>query len=451
MNPHEGEPPGQDWQFEISDIRAGAPTAPAPADGAVPGPLRSPRERALRAGLTASALLLAIVLLLAGIPEARAGFRRFNASLGPRPSPTLAAGEGVLYFEPNPPGTEILVDGRVLAAPPPPGSVHPLLLTRGQHRLAWRAHGFPFTPINCILTVPAAVRDSCEFVSQSVLAQERLSVQGNVLAGRMNHDTLPSATMHQLDDTIQRAIGSVAPTGTLVAGDHYYFCPQGVDCRVATAGGPMTAQLGYQWITDRAYPEPCVLGEGIPCRFAGQDCGQLCTVAVTPAAIAGTGPDAARVWTVAVMVQAAWRFTSADGRLNLDNVPEMFGAQLMVLRITWESDGWHVAVVFGHVPGLDAVDDVVCDPLRVWLAQTTWSFMLIDPPPAASVRFTSSGDPTRGCLASLDQGGKPAYFLQHFGAPLVMNDVAFNPQDNLARASAHEQVQAAPLFAWLNS
>jgi hypothetical protein len=119
----------------------------------------------------------------------------------------------------------------------------------------------------------------------------------------------------------------------------------------------------------------------------------------------------------------------------------------MVLRITWERDGWHVAPVFGHVPGLDAVDDVVCDPLRVWLAQTTWSFMLTEPPPGATVQFTSTANPASGCLAALAQGGtKPAYFLQHAGAPLLMNDAGYNPQDNLARASAHEQAQAVPLF-----
>jgi hypothetical protein len=128
----------------------------------------------------------------------------------------------------------------------------------------------------------------------------------------------------------------------------------------------------------------------------------------------------------------------------------MFGAQLMVLRITWDGGGWHVAPVFGHIPGLDAVDDLVCDPLRVWLAQTTWSFMLTDPPPNASVRFISDGDPSHGCIGVLNQApgiDKPAIFYQHFGAPLVMNDVAFNPQDGLVRASANEQVEAAPLLA----
>jgi hypothetical protein len=446
MNPPDGEAPAPDWQLEFSDLDSGAPSQP-PAAAAAPGSSRSPRVRARRGAVTASALVLAVALLFAGIPDARAGLGRLAAGLSPRPTPSLATGEGVFYFAPNPPGTDILVDGKVLAVPPGPGSVHPLVLARGPHRLAWRSHLFPFTPISCTLTVPAAVGDSCELVDRTLLAQERISVQGNVLAARLSHDTLPPATARQLDNEIQGAIGSVAATASLVAGDHYYYCPQGLDCRVATAAGPLTAQLGYQVITDRGYPEPCVLGDGIPCRFAGQDCGQLCTVAVTPAAIAGAGADAARVWTAALTVQAEWRFTSADGQLMLDNIPEMFGAQLMVLRITWERDGWHVTPVFGHIPGLDVVDDVVCDPLRVWLAQTTWSFMLLDPPPDASVRFTSTADPAFGCLAALGQTGtKPAYFLQHAGTPLLMNDVGYNPQDNLARASPHEQALAVPLF-----
>jgi hypothetical protein len=450
LNANEPEPPGQDWQIEVSDVRSGVHAADVGAT--LPGQARSPRERAIRLGLTATTLLLAVALLLAGIPEVRDGVRRIAASLGPQPTPTLALGEGMFYFEPNPPGTDVLVDGKVLAVPPPVGSVHPLVLARGRHQLAWRARGFPFTPMRCTLTVPAAERDTCPFVTPEVLADERLTAQGRVLAARLSHDTLAPATMRQLDTAIQQAIDGVNATGELAPGDHYFFCPRGEQCHIATTLVPMHAQLSYQLVADRSYPEPCVLGEGIPCRFAGQYCGELCTVAVTPFAIAGTSADAARVWTAAVVVQAAWRFVTYDGRLILNNAPEMFGAQLMVLRITWESDGWHVAPVFGHTPGLDTVDDVVCDPLRVWLAQSTWGFMLLDPPPGASVRFVSTSDPASGCLAALNQApgsAKPAYFLQHFGAPMVMNDVGFNSQDQLARASLNEQAQAEPLFVQL--
>ncbi|HEY7983647.1 MAG TPA: hypothetical protein VID73_05730 [Ktedonobacterales bacterium] len=446
MTSDDADPPGTDWQLEISDVRAGAPVVPA---AAVTGRPRSPRERALRLGATAAALALVLALVLAGNPDSRAGLRRFAASLGPPPTATLTIGADAFYFAPNPPGTDVLVDGRVLAVPPPPGSVHPLLLARGRHQLAWRSHLFPFAPIRCTLSVPAASGDTCQLVSLAVVAQERLALQGNVLAARFALDTLVPGGMVQLQGAVQRAIAGVAASGMLAPGDHYFYCPQGQECHIATAAGPMRADLSYQWITEQAYPEPCVLGEGIPCRFAGQDCTLLCTVAVTPTAIAGDGPDAARVWTAAVMVQAAWRFTTANGRLILNNVPEMFGAQLMVLRITFDGDGWHVAPVFGHVAGLDAVDDVVCDPLRVWLAQTSWNFMLTDPPPGASARFTSTADPSEGCLAALDHGAKPAYFLQHFGAPLIINDVAYNPNDGLDRATVNELAGAAPLYARL--
>jgi hypothetical protein len=283
-----------------------------------------------------------------------------------------------------------------------------------------------------------------------VLAQERLTVPGNMLAVRMNRITMSPAAAAQLKAAIQQAIGKIAASGTLAVGDHYYYCPQGTQCRVATAMEPMRATLSYQVIAEQAYPEPCVLGEGIPCRFAGQDCVLLCTVAVTPAVLAGAGPDAAPVWTAAVLVQAQWLFTAINGRLILENAPEMFGAQLMVLRITWDAEGWHVAPTFGHLPGLDAVDDVVCDPLRVWLAQTSWSFMLLDPPPGASVQFTSDRDPSDGCIAVLDQApgsARPAIFYQHFGAPLVINDVAYNPQDGLVRASPNELARAVTVLA----
>src|SRR5579859_2398100 len=130
MGSDDAEPPGAEWQVEISDMRAGTSAAPMGAGG-LPCHARSPRERALRIGLTVTALTLAVALLLAGNPDSRTGLRRFVVGLGPPPTATLMAGEGAFNFYPNPPGTEILVDGKVLAVPPPPGSAHPLVLPRG--------------------------------------------------------------------------------------------------------------------------------------------------------------------------------------------------------------------------------------------------------------------------------------------------------------------------------
>ena len=142
---------------------------------------------------------------------------------------------------------------------------------------------------------------------------------------------------------------------------------------------------------------------------------------------------------------------TADGQPTALQVEETFGLQLAVLRITHDAGKWQVSAVVGHTPGLDAADDMICDPARYALSQTSsWSFMVTDPPPGTQVHFVSGPTPTDGCVIEIDYGGS-ALFLQRFGVLLAVNAAAQNPVDNLPMADATEQALAQQLMGKLPS
>jgi hypothetical protein len=262
----------------------------------------------------------------------------------------------------------------------------------------------------------------------------------------MSLGALPSGAnaAAQLPAAIQAALDTERSTAIVRPGERYFTVPPGQSGTPATATQPLRATRSVQFLPDAGYPEPCILTQpAIPCRFPGQDCGQLCTVAHPPASVAG--PNGA--WVVAATVRASWEYQTLDGQVVARDVVEAFGVQLAVLRITWDATSWHVTPIVGHIPGFDAADDVVCDPARFAVAQTpSWSFMMMDPPPGTTVRFVSGATPTDGCAAVLTQG-QPAIFLERFGVLMTVNDAAINPTDNLPVADAAEQQLARRLLA----
>ncbi len=213
----------------------------------------------------------------------------------------------------------------------------------------------------------------------------------------------------------------------------------------------MRAVRGYQLVRRAGYPEPCILAQpAIPCRFPGQDCATLCTVAQLPASVAASP----RTWIAAALVSSAWSYFTADGnRAIAVNVPESYGVQLATLRITYDAGIWRVSAIVGHTPGLDVADDLTCDPARYAVSQTSaWSFMVTNPPPGAQVRFISGASPADGCAVSLSFGegtGTDALFLQRFGVLMTVNERARNPSDNLPVAGPQDQALAQQMIAQL--
>ncbi len=446
MGRYDPSEPGDDFKAEVSDVGPRAGSAPgAPARSPLE-PRLTPHRRVIRLVGTGLAGLLALALVLGSIPSVRGQVRALLTSPGPIPMPTAPPAQGFFYLLPNPPGVTVSVDGRALAALPYPGNIHPLYLTRGHHTFSWRSRLFPFPPLQCTLSVPFATRDTCELVSPETLNQEHAIPRAPIIA---THLSLAALVPTQLKAAIQQALDDHRSSALVPSGEYYFSCQPQPSCAPVTTRQPLRATLSYRSISEPGYPEPCFLGQGIPCRAAGQDCTQLCTIPIAPLAV--TGADAARTWVTVAMVHATWDYATLDGEA-VASEGESFGAQLAVLRITWDQQGWHVTLVFGHTPNFDVADDAVCDPARYWLGQSgTWAFMVADAHPGTA-QFVSDTTPTDGCLVVLDPhpgSDVPAVFLERFGVLLAVNDVAYTSADRLPIANAAEQRMAQQLLAQL--
>jgi hypothetical protein len=449
MDHHDDPGAGDDFSAEVSDLRSGAapvtaPTAASASGPAAPSPVESrltPRQRLTRLVVTACALLLAGAVI-------------WSASRGPRratglvPTPTATAGPDTsqVYLLPNPPGVVVSLDGHPLASLPAPGDPHPLRLSRGRHRFVWVSKLLPFRQMECQVSVPASGSDSCSFVPPLLLPQALQDLPGVVIAMRASLATMEPRPASMLLPAVADALARSAATAEVQPGESYYgqtsssAAPQPI-----VAHQPLHATLTYQLLASSGYPEPCILLQPvIPCRFPGQDCSQLCNVASPPAALAVAPGE----WIAAVQVHADWTYTTLDGQVVASSA-ESFGMQLAVLRISWDGIQWHVTPVFGHVPGLDVADDAVCDPARAWIGNSTWYFMLANPPPGEQSYFASDANPADGCVAVLEHGG-PEIFLERFGLLLVVTNGAANPQDNFPVADAAERALAYRLMAQLH-
>src|SRR5260221_2590937 len=408
---------GESLQVELSETRSDRVATPPHPPRSPLEPRYAPRQRMLRLVGVTGAVVLAVAAVISSIPSVREHTIALFA--GPTPSPTLLAAPGSdqFYLLPNPPGVTVSLDGHALAALRAPGAPHPLRLARGHHIFAWSSRLLPFKPLRCTVSSPLARSDTCPFVEPQYLAAGGVPFIGHVIASPESLAALPPSDNAQLTRAIQDALAASGSGAGVRPGEHYFFYQQRqqqpLSGRAVVATQPLNAEPSYQLVTNPSDREPCVLflfALSFPCRFPGQDCTQMCTVAQPPAAVAG----AADAWIVAATVSASWVYTTLDGQVVAQDIQEAFGIQLAFFRITSGNAGWHVTPLFGHIPGLPGTDDAACDPARYWLSNSTWSFMLVNPPSSSTAQFASDATPTDGCLVVLDQqrsDGSPAVFL----------------------------------------
>ncbi|HLZ24127.1 MAG TPA: hypothetical protein VKQ30_18590 [Ktedonobacterales bacterium] len=436
-----------DFTAEVSDLYPREDAAPR----TIPRGLfeqRTRRQRGVRVGLALGAGLLLLAIIMGGSPGLRERALEMIPGLITTPTATLTPGDDLFYLLPNPPGVDVTVDGQHLTSLPLPGASHPLRLARGRHTFTWRSRTLPFAPLTCLVSVPRAAADTCPIVTHQALPATLADMAGSVIGmheSLREVDTDPAAA--RLPIAIQEALATEQSTATVQPGERYFVAQAGQSGTPVIATQPLRATRRVSFLPDSGYPEPCTLAQpAIPCRFAGQDCSQLCTITDPFPSVAGPPGT----WLVAAMVSAEWDYQTLDGRVVALGVGEAFGVQLAVLRITWDGAGWYVTPIVGHRLGFDVADDAVCDPARFALANTSsWSFMMVNPPPGAQTQFVSDATPADGCVAVLTQG-QPAIFLERFGVLLTVNDTAVNPSDNLPAANAAERQLAQHLMTSLS-
>jgi hypothetical protein len=392
-----------------------------------------------------AAVLLALSITASTVPGLRQ--RVFGPLPGVTATATRTPGDDLFYLLPNPPGVDVMLDGRTLTRLPFPGDPHPLRLAPGRHVFAWRSRILPFRPLRCQVSVPPAPGDSCSIVIHEFIPSDLADEPGSIIAVHDSLAALDPADASRLSAAIRFAFDDSASTATVQPGERYFSRQQGAPGGLAVATEPLHVTLTYRFQQSTGYPEPCILGQpAIPCRFPGQDCGQLCTVPQLPASLAGPPGT----WIVAVMVNDTYGYTTLGGQV-VDEEPESsLGIQLAALRVTRDAGGWHVAPILGYTPGLPVADDPVCDPARFQLGQNpVWAFIVDGPPPGASVAYASDANPADGCVAVVQGFGQPApVFLERFGVLLTVNDAAAsNSYAGLPAADAAERALAQRLLA----
>ncbi|HEU5441789.1 MAG TPA: hypothetical protein VFU88_21080 [Ktedonobacterales bacterium] len=429
-----------DFHAEVSDLRGSAdpggahsaPPATSPLDARL-----TPRQRLARLGIVALAGLLAFAVVW----NVTATLRERAAS----PTATSPIGSGPVYLLPNPPGVVVTLDGHALNMAPTSSTLRALRLSPGRHTLDWRSQLFPFQPLRCTVSQPRASTDTCPLVRRGALPESFADPFGDVIGLHDSLAALSSDDAAQVTAAMQQALDGIRSTADVRTGEHYLTVRFDGSTAPTVAKQPLRATLSYELFPDDSYPEPCILGQPyIPCRFPGQFCAELCTVAQPPLALT----DGGRVWLAAALVRATWTYATLSGQTVAASAGASTGAQLAILRITQDAAGWHVTPVLGHTPGLDIADDLVCDPARRSIAGTSWSFMLVDQPPGSDVQLASDATPADGCVVVLTHG-EPAVFLERFGVLLAANENARNPNDNIPEANAHEQALARQLMAQL--
>src|SRR5262249_34920637 len=151
----------------------------------------------------------------------------------------------------------------------------------------WRSRMLPLARLSCRVSVPPSSADNCPQVAASLLPSTLIDQPGTVIGMHESLSMLDAYDARQLDTAIQRTLADVESVAILQPGDPYAAAQAGSTCVSTIGQPPLRAVRRSQFVRDTGYPEPCTLAQpSVPCRFPGQDCNALCTVAQPPAAVA---------------------------------------------------------------------------------------------------------------------------------------------------------------------
>lgn len=446
---------GDEPEFALGEASARGTLLPdvALAAAATPAwpPLFAPRltpgDRTRRAAGIAALLLLTLALLLLASPGLRVGAKMLATSWLPTPSPTLVPGSDRFYLLPNVPWGTVLLDGRPLAHVPVVGDGPPLLLSRGSHHFEW--HATPFELLRCQVSVPASPADSCSAGTRSArLFVERAPDGASIIPAHDDLSALPVAQRAALLMTVQIALEESSSSTILRPGERYAYLPSlGQPDHINIATQPLRATLNFHLLASLGLSEPCAISDPRvqPCRFAAQDCSQLCTLPSAPAA--GALDVGRAVWFASTFAWVSWNYDTLSGAPvahNQDDPGVTF--RLVDLAITWDGAFWRVAPMFGHRADTPTVDDTVCSTARVLMSRGPLTALLPDGNVRIAVAYFSDAAPADGCAvlvkpsaaAGSPTGSPGALYLARCGVLIAANDQAHALWPALPRADAAE-------------
>jgi len=445
-----------------ADTEDGMSSAGQPPDTGLE-PRFSPRQRRLQLIITSAIVVLAVLVILGSTASVRDLVRSIFVRPTPTPTPILFPGTDLFYIQADPPWGHLSIDGHPLSRLPRIGIDAPVRLSRGQHTLVWQAE--PFQPQSCTVSVPPRyTTDTCSY---KATAQLNSGLTAWLITFSVSLATLPGEQRTALIQIARAAIDTRQSAETVRPGELYALSPQDPACKPSfpeslcytTAKQPVKATLSFQLDTDAVANEACA-GPQPGCTFLDQNCHLFCTGSV-PAA------TASQEWNVFAPVRVVWEFATFDGRILARDVPDNslwdyeFGQvndeSLMLLRITWDSLGWHVTI-----PSDASMQNTGFLNPTCGAAQVGVQYLVLQPPVGPSGtpvyplwQFASGPLPAAGCLAV----GTPqpdafttatpttspllaAYCLHRFGVLLAANDIAHRFWPGLPVADTYEQVLA---------
>lgn len=471
----EQEQPLDDFGMNITDIdesdndatdtRASSPskTQHSPFD-----PRFSPHRRRLQLIITASIVVLAVILILGSTAPVRELIGSIFIRTAPTPIPTLAPGVDLFYVRGNPPWGHLSIDEHVVSRLPRMSIDPPLRLSQGQHVLLWRAD--PFMPLSCTVSVPARyATDTCV---HNEVVQAISGPSASVITISASLATLPGNQRAALIQEAQAALDAQQSTDTVRPGEYYILSPASPECRpaplepscYATAKQPLKATLSFQLDANEASNESCI-GPESSCTFSHQNCHLFCSGFASSSSVT-------QAWDVLAPVRFLWKFETLNGRVLAHDISDnslwdyttgqAIDESLVVLHITWDSLGWHVTVPANVSIQSSSFLNPAC-------AAVQDEVLPLNPPADANGtpvymqwQYASGKLPAAGCVAE----GTPqpngyttptpthspplvTYCLHRFGVLVAANNEAHRQWPYLPLADTYEQQLAQQLTAYI--
>jgi hypothetical protein len=420
--------------FEVTDLRSGdADAAGAERSRLVVLSQRARGPRRLIGGalsLAGIALLLAIIL---SSPGARATLvRGLNLPL-PADQQPLEPGAGEVYLERGVPWGTLQIDDRVWALDSidqpytgHEGSYTVIRLARGRHHIVYTA--LPFTPLNCVVSVPAASGDTCPLITHpGPMDEVPVLRSARVMDLHATPERLTGSARAPLASAIMSTLVGWTPTADVAIGEPFLGA-QGV---TATSNRLLQASLSYTLVDNP------VQSRAAPGTLS--DCASICRLDTE--AYLG---DSRGYWPIVARVRARWVYTDADGHVVDTTDAGVPGSPLdgiVTLFARWNG-AWEVAVPYFGLPNL------TCD-----FALATLSTRPNPAPSTRSLQTTSGMDLADGCLVIEQDGSGRAsstrYFLYRFGIVLAVNAGAHRALPDLPVAGTDARAVARQLGARL--
>ncbi|HEV8193679.1 MAG TPA: hypothetical protein VGP82_19670 [Ktedonobacterales bacterium] len=406
------------------------------------------RQRVLRAGCLAAIVLFALLALLSVPASNRESLTSLLRSPTPTPTALLVPGYDRFGWEHTVPWGKLIIDGHagpdvrrtgVIGDVDSQPRASSFRLSHGVHIVEFQAELFP--TLRCKVSVPQSAADTCPLDRDTIDFLFPEAPLTRVLDLGATIERLPTNQIEALARVTQDQLTAAAATlhGSIEPGDHY----RAASGKVAIATEPMTAEPRFTLARDTAiaHPEP------------DAHCARLCSSADL---FNVSGPA---TWILAAPVDLTWRYTTAAGRLVLDNGPSSVGAaQTSVdtsVEAVWNHSEWQVRLA---ALGSLQRDPVICAAASHYLDVLQAS---VETNPDLNFQWSwpyIASTTDLGCLVAgtnmFDESGTPsghvAMVFYHNGVMLAANAGAHLLFPHIPPASKHEQSliqRAAPPWA----